>query len=83
MRKRLIAGNEILAYISSYLTENGYPPTRRDLARKFATSNRKIQESIAELARRGELILVPYPRSPRTAALIQIPDAPYLFKDIK
>ena len=82
MRRRLIDNSDVLDYIVQHIREHGYPPPRRRLAVRFATSNRRMQIVVQELASAGELELVVYPRSTEAAATLQIPtNKPYLFKE--
>ncbi len=64
--------SEVLDFIKSHIEENGFPPTRADIAQKlgFKSANAS-EEHLKALARKGAIEM-----TPGTSRGIKLPDAP-------
>ncbi len=51
---------QILNFISEHLSENGYPPTRAEIATNFGfNSNNAADEYVKALAKKGAISIMP------------------------
>jgi len=52
-------GSETLAFVAEYITDNGYPPTRKEIAERFSISANAAQLRLRTLERRGKISISP------------------------
>ncbi len=51
--------NAVYEYLKSYIAENGRPPSRSELAKKFLISRQRVGEYLLKLQKKGCLKIIP------------------------